>query len=234
MCGRAYSTYSEEELRFRYLNRKPWPWKIHQEIPGIRPNYNICPTHVVLVLSVDENQLSFRPMRWGLVPAWAKTIKDADKYSMINAKAEEIAEKRSYKMAFRKRRCVVPFSGFYEWHRSGEVKTPFAIHLKHEPIISIAGVWEHWTSEESGEVVDSFSIITMPANSFMESIHTRMPLILRQEDEESWLDPKEENPANLSPLMRGCDSEEMTAFEVSKRVNSPKNNSKENLEPVVN
>lgn len=231
MCGRDYSTYTDEELLFRYLNRRPWPWKIDKKIPLFKPNYNMCPTQKGLVLGVFEGELAFREMRWGLVPGWANSVKDADRYSMINAKAEEVSEKRSYKSPFQKRRCVVPVSGFYEWKRSGESKIPYAIHLKNEPIMSFGGLWEHWEDKESGEVVESFSILTMAANAFMSGIHTRMPLILSKKEEEGWLDPTITAPDKIFPLMKGEEANELTAFEVSNRVNSPKNNSAQNLEP---
>jgi len=232
MCGRAYATYSEEELIFRYLNRKPWPWPIEKLVPDFKPNYNMCPTQIGLALSVHEEKLGFRQMRWGLVPGWAKTVKDADKYSMINAKAEEISEKRSYSAAFRKRRCIVPVSGFFEWKRSTTSKKPFAIFLKEDSIMSLAGVWESWTSKENGEVVESFAVLTTAANSFMENIHTRMPVILGPDKEEAWLDPDVTDELKLKNLLSLCSPDNLGAFEISTKVNSPKNNSSEILKRV--
>ena len=234
MCGRNYSTYTDEELQFRYLNRK-WPLTlsgpVSETIPSFKPNYNMCPTQTGLVFAAQDGKLSFSSMRWGLVPGWAKTVKDADKYSMINAKAEEIAEKRSYKSAFQKRRCIVPVSGFFEWKREGEEKRPFAISLKEDPIMILAGIWEHWESKETGEVVESFSLITTASNTFMSEIHTRMPVILNREQEEKWIDPDMNDPKALQKIMEGCPSEVMKAVEVSKLVNSPRNNSSEVLVP---
>jgi len=232
MCGRAYSTYTDEELHFRYLNRKGWRWPVNSSIPSSPPNYNMCPTQLSLVLSVSDGALSFRLMRWGLVPGWAKTVKDADKYSMINAKSEEVTEKRSFKSAFQKRRCIVPVSGFYEWKRSGDSKQPYAIHLKDEPIMSLAGVWEHWESKENGEIVDSFCLMTTAANSFMREIHTRMPVILSPEQEQDWLDPEITDSSETFPLLAPCEPELLTAYPVSALVNSPKNNSPKLLEPL--
>jgi len=232
MCGRDYLTYTDEELFFRYLNRKTWPWAIEKDIPAFKPNYNMCPTQTGPVLSVVDGKLGFRLMRWGLVPAWAKTVKDADKYSMINAKSEEIAEKRSYKAAFQKRRCIVPVSGFYEWQRSGTTKKPFAIHLKNAPIMSLAGIWEHWVNIEDTETVDSFALITTAANSYMEKIHTRMPVILGPQEEERWLDPNLNDGSQLSSFMKGCPPEWLESYEISPLVNSPKNNSVEVLKAL--
>src|SRR5665213_3139481 len=202
MCGRDYSTYTDEELYLRYMNRKGWHWPTDEKLPSFKSNYNMCPTQLAPALSVHDGKLCFRLMRWGLVPAWAKTIKDADKYTLINAKAEEIAEKRSYKAAFQKRRCIVPVTGFFEWKRSGPKKVPFAIQSKDENIMSLAGVWEHWVSKETGEIVDSFSLITTSANSFMAKIHDRMPVILDPKDEERWLDPQISDSTQFATLLK--------------------------------
>lgn len=231
MCGRAYSTYTDEELYFRYLNRKTWPWALGEKI-AVKPNYNMCPTQIAPVLAVHDGRLEFRPMRWGLVPSWAKSVKDADKYSMINARSEEIAEKRSYKAALKKRRCIVPVSGFYEWKRTSSAKRPFAIFLKDDPIMSLAGIYEHWVSEETGEIVDSYALVTTAANSYMSKIHDRMPVILGKDDEQLWLDPHVSDAKEIQALMRGCPDEWLGSFEVSPKVNSPKNNSRELLTPL--
>lgn len=233
MCGRDYSTYTDEELEMRYLNKnRKWNWPTISQVPLFKPNYNMCPTQKGLVLNVFDGSLGFREMRWGLVPAWAGTIKDADKYSMINAKCEEIAEKRSYKAAYQKRRCIVPLTGFYEWKRSADKKRPFAIHMKDNSIMSVAAVWEHWIGKESGEIVDSFALITTSPNTLMEKIHNRMPVILDPKDEAQWLDPAINDHDKLSTLLKPCPSDWLAAVEVSTLVNSPRNNSPEILKPV--
>jgi putative SOS response-associated peptidase YedK len=214
------------------MNKRGWHWPIRDKLPGSGASFNKCPSQRFIILAVREGKLGFHEMRWGLVPSWAKTVKDADKYSMINAKAEEIAEKRSYKAAFQKRRCIVPVSGFFEWKRSESKKRPYAIHLKDEPIMSLAGIWEHWVSPLDGDVVDSFAIVTVEANSFMNKIHNRMPVILDQQDEESWLNPEASDREVLSKIMKPCASSILGAFEISTMVNSPRNNSSEILNPV--
>jgi len=226
MCGRAYETYTEDELYVRYLNEKA-----KRNPLGLKPNFNFSPTQLSPVVLNRDGETSISLFRWGLVPFWAKDVKSAAKYSLINARGEEILEKRSYKTPFEKRRCIVPLSGFIEWKRhDAKNKTPYAIHLKEDPIMSVAGVWEHWESQDSGEVVDSFSIITTAANSFMEKIHDRMPVILKREQEAEWLDPKNNNTASLTKLLRPCPDKWLDAYEISKLVNSPKNNRKELLE----
>ena len=225
MCGRAYETYTDEEIYIAYRNRRPLRFTIG-------PNYNLCPTQISPVLIVRDGEREVAPMRWGLVPAWAQDVKAADKYSLINAKGEEIEFKRSYQAALRARRCIVPVSGFFEWKREAKQKTPFAIHLSNDPIMSLAGIWELWRSKETGEEVTSFSIITTAANSFMESIHNRMPVILDRADEEAWLDPTNQNVADLKALLKPCNSEKLACFAVSNLVNSPRNNSPEVVAPA--
>ena len=138
MCGRAYETYTDEELTIQYLNRHP------PELDWVRPNFNMAPTQHSPVVVVRNGHPVVERFRWGLVPSWAKSIKAAAKYSLINSRGEEITEKRSYAKAFQRRRCVVPLSGFYEWKREGKSKRPFAIHLRDDLIMSVAGVWERW------------------------------------------------------------------------------------------
>jgi len=228
MCGRAYSTYTDEELELRYLNEK----RKHRPLAGLKPNYNLAPTQVAPVVLMHNHQTRIELMRFGLIPFWAKDIKSANKYSLINAKGEEIDQKRSYKDAFQHRRCIIPLSGFYEWQRINDTKHPFAIHLRSEPIMSIAGVWEHWRSQQPDQEVKSFSIITTSANSMMQMIHDRMPVLLDRKDESSWLDPENHNVEGLKSLLKPCPSEWLEAYEISTLVNSPRNNVKEVLEPL--
>lgn len=224
MCGRAYSTFTDDELALRYENKKP------VKLPELKPNYNMAPTHEVLIVRNRDEQLSFDFLRWGLIPSWAKEASIG--YKMINARGETIAEKPSFRRAFKSRRCIIPLSGFIEWKRDGETKRPFKIFLKDEPIMSVAGIWESWRPAKDEEEVQTFSIITTAANDFMTKIHDRMPVILRRKDEDAWLDPANEDTASLSELLRPCPSSWLKADEISTLINSPKNNRKEVLEPV--
>lgn len=227
MCGRAYSTYSEEELRLRYLNKQ----KI--KIPKFKPNYNMSPTHEVLVHLIKDAKPQLSLFRWGLIPFWAKDIKIG--YKMINARSETLAEKPSFRNAFKSRRCIVPLSGFIEWRRTDEAKRPFCISLQKEPIMSVAGIWETWKPEgpEGKEELHTFSVITTEANKFMEKIHDRMPVILDAKDEAEWLDPDNTDTAKLSKLFKPCPSRRLQAYEVGVAINSPKNNSKEVIQPLT-
>ena len=193
MCGRAYSTYTAEELEMRYLNKR----RIKLASSPLKPNYNFSPTQLAPVVFMKDSQITIELMRWGLVPSWAKSIQDASKYSLINAKGEEITEKRSYKNAFKSRRCIVPLSGFFEWHREENgPKRPYAIHLRDGGIMSLAGIWEHWKSAETGDEIHSFTVITTTPNSVMEKIHHRIRLMLESKDEQDGV--KRENAATKS------------------------------------
>ena len=168
----------------------------------------------------------------GSGPFRAKDPKDAAKYSLINAKSEEITEKRSYKAAFEKRRCIVPLSGFFEWKKTEEgPKRPFQIRLRDEPILSAAAVWEHWQSKTTSQEIYSFSIITTAANNAMKEIHDRMPAILSREQEQLWLDPSNHDPESLKKLLKPCPPEWLQIQEISTRVNSTRNNDKAILDP---
>ena len=143
MCGRAYSTYTDEELIFQYLNHRPL------KLDPIKPNYNMSPTHNVPTLRITEGVREFDTMRWGLIPEWSPEF--STKLSTINAKSETIFESKLYKKAIVQRRCIVPVSGFFEWKREGTGKRPFKIYLKDSPIMSLGesgphGVRDHWTN----------------------------------------------------------------------------------------
>lgn len=220
MCGRAYKTYTDEELYIRYLNTRL------RRNPLGKPNYNFCPTQLSPIVVAGDGVRQIREMRWGLVPFWAKDVKSASKYSLINARSEEVFEKRSYQVAILKRRCILPLSGFFEWKRPDDApKVPYAIYLKDEPIMSVAAIWERWESPDDGEVIESFSLMTTGSNFFMEKIHDRMPVILPKSKEDDWLDPENVKEKNIAPLLRACQSRLLAAHPVSALVNSPKNNS---------
>ncbi|HXN06323.1 MAG TPA: SOS response-associated peptidase, partial [Nitrospiria bacterium] len=185
MCGRIYKTFTSEELLYRYLNNQP------VALPEMKPNYNMVPTQETLVLRAADAERRFDSMRWGLVPIWANDVKSANRYSVINAKAEEITEKRSFKGAFERRRCIVPVTGFFEWQKADDGrKKPYCVHLKDEPIMSLAGIWEHWQSKDGLQELFSYAIITTGANEIMREIHMRMPVILERSGEAEWLNPE--------------------------------------------
>jgi putative SOS response-associated peptidase YedK len=163
---------------------------------------------------------------WGLIPFWAKDEKIGNK--MINARAESIEEKPSYRNAFRQRRCLVPADGFYEW-KNENGKTALGSHMKDHQPFAMAGIWETWKNPE-GKMIHSFSIITTSANELMKSIHERMPVILPPEFEETWLTSTD--PREIRELLQPFEPEKMQAWEVSKLVNSPGNDNPALILPV--
>jgi len=208
MCGRFSLTTDEAILneRFRLAG-------------GIEPyvaRYNCAPTQKLAVITNEEpRRLSY--FRWGLIPFWAKDEKIGSK--MINARAESIEEKPSYRNAFRQRRCLVLADGFYEW-KNENGKTPYWITLKDHQPFAMAGIWETWKNPD-GKAINSFSIITTTANELMKSIHERMPVILPPEFEEIWLNS--DDPREIHEFLLPFEPEKMQALEVSKLVNSPGN-----------
>jgi putative SOS response-associated peptidase YedK len=185
-----------------------------------KPNYNAAPSQKLPVITnVEPGKLSY--FKWGLIPFWAKDPKIG--YKMINTRSESITEKPSFKNAFRKRRCLIPANGFFEWKKDPQ-KTPYRIHLKNDNLFAMAGIWETW-KDGKDNLVHTFSIITTTPNSLMETIHNRMPVILPPEKEKVWLD--ETNEEDLKALLKPIDPSGMEAYPISRRVNSPANNDPE-------
>ena len=184
-------------------------------------SYNIAPSQSVLSVINDGSVNRLGYLKWGLVPSWAKEAKVG--YKLINARAESLADKPSFRNAFRNRRCLILADSFYEWKRYGDSKIPMRIKLKSDQLFAMAGIWEAWLSPE-GRKLYTCSIITTEANEFMSQIHDRMPVILPQEDESKWLNPAVHDSSELSRLLKPFDKELMEVYEVSAALNSPKNN----------
>jgi putative SOS response-associated peptidase YedK len=196
---------------------------------SLGPSFNVAPGQLVqTVVQTDEGRLLV-PMRWGLIPSWAKDAAIGNR--LINARAETVSEKPAFRKAFRERRCLILADGFYEWKTEEGLKRPWHITLADQEIFAFAGIWERWTPE-SGEPVQSCAIITVEANEFMRAIHARMPAILPEEDQEAWLDPSNKDPALLLPLLKPYPSEGMRGHEVSTYVNRPANNSPQCVLPL--
>ena len=217
MCGRFSFTLSDKIIEERF--------DVDIEDEEIIPHFNCAPSQKLAVITSDnQRKLSF--YKWGLVPSWAKDISIGNK--MINAKAETIFEKPSFRNAIKSRRCLVPADSFYEWKQDKE-KNPYRILLKNESPFAMAGIWETWKDTE-GKPLHTFSIITTEANEMMKEIHERMPLIIQREDEKKWLNLK--NESEIKSLLIPFPSELMTAYPISKLVNSAANNSEEIHKPV--
>jgi putative SOS response-associated peptidase YedK len=202
---------------------------------GIEPNddwvprYNIAPTQNVEVIREHSEELKRfgSQMRWGLIPSWAK---DASS-KMINARAETVATKPSFREVLRKRRCLIPADGFYEWKKNGKTRTPFCFTMHDDSLFAFAGIWDSWKNPE-GQLVETCSIITTTPNALMQGIHDRMPVILPYCLHALWLDPEYQN-TDICDMLKPYEPTLMRRYEVSKRVNLVKNDDAACAEPVV-
>jgi putative SOS response-associated peptidase YedK len=222
MCGRYTITADPTQLAERFNAAHP------AEL--IQPRFNVAPTQSLPVL-LNEGERQIQLLRWGLIPRWAK--EPSNDYSMINARAETLEEKNTYRDAFRKRRCLVLADSFYEWQKTPDVKTkvPMRIMLKSGQPFAFAGLWETWKDHETGELIRSFTIITTTPNDLVEPIHNRMPAILLPELENEWIN-NDAGPDVWRDLLKPYPADLMTAYPVSKRVNSPANDDPSVLQPA--
>lgn len=194
----------------------------------LEPRYNIYPGQNVPVI-VYIRYRRYLMMRWGLVPSWSNDPLIG--FQMINARAETLTQKPSFKNSFKKQRCIIPCSGFYEWKKlDNKTKTPYHIRLKNGYPFALAGLWDEW--KKDGGNLTTFTIITTVANSIIEPVHNRMPVILKPENYDTWLDPAINDMDEVISMLRPYSSEEMELYEVSNFVNSPKNDSPQCIEPV--
>ena len=219
MCGRYSFTLPPEAIRalFRVVTGL-----------NLQPRYNIAPTQAVPVIGLEQDgQRALKMFRWGLVPRWSKAMPTGA--PLINARAEGIAGSRMFGDAFRKRRCLVPADGFYEWNKDKSLKDrrPWRVIDPDRRAFAFAGVWEPWRNPE-GEIIRSFAIVTTSANERLAPIHDRMPVILKSEDEDAWLDPNAVE-SSLVPLLGPYDSGKTELYRVDSRVNSVKNDDPECL-----
>jgi putative SOS response-associated peptidase YedK len=221
MCGRfAFFTGLEEAKK---------AFSIQQFNVALEASYNVAPTQDVAVVVHREGGNALEKMRWGLIPFWAKDPAIGSR--MINARSETLHEKPSFKRPFKSQRCLIIADGFFEWQKVGQSKIPMFIRLKSRGPFGFAGLYDVWTPPE-GEPITSCTIITTDANSFLQPIHNRMPVILPQYQETIWLDSGMQNIGELRSLLAPYPSGEMEAYEVSRLVNSPGNNTFECIRPV--
>lgn len=217
MCGRFTLTASIDEIIDRFAIQS----FLAEE--DYLPSYNIAPSQSVLAVINDGNMNRMGFLKWGLIPPWADNSSIGTK--LINARAESITEKPSFRNAFKKKRCLIIADSFYEWkRRDGNNKTPMRIKLKENDLFAMAGIWESWKSPE-GKAIYSCSVITTQPNELMKSIHDRMPVILKPDDEKIWLNPAITDSDYLQQFLKPLEENLMEAYEVSSLVNSPKNNS---------
>jgi putative SOS response-associated peptidase YedK len=177
MCGR-FAFYSPAEATAALFG-------VTGEL-DVKPRYNIAPTQFIAAIRRDEeNESELTTFRWGLVPFWAKDPSIGNR--MINARAETVAEKPSFRAAYRKRRCLILSDGFYEWHTEGGVKIPYFISLASGEPFAFAGLWENWSSKETDETLQTTTIVTTAANDFLSQLHHRMPVVLEPDNANRWL-----------------------------------------------
>ena len=221
MCGR-FSLSTAIDLLAEHFEITEMP-------ENFMKRYNIAPTQPVVVISTHpERRLDF--FRWGLIPSWAKDPSIGNR--IINARAETIAEKPSFKRSFKKRRCLILADGFFEWKKEGKVKMPIHIRLKSKEPFAFAGLWDIWHSPD-GEVIPSCTIITCEPNSLLKKFHHRMPVILTPDSYDAWLDHKIEDTDELLKLLKPYSAKSMEAFEVSTVVNSPARDLPECILPIT-
>jgi putative SOS response-associated peptidase YedK len=233
MCGRYTVTSSGETIADLFDLA---------EVPQLPLRYNLAPTQEAPVVRVASpgGLREVALLRWGLIPYWAKEAGIGNK--MINARAESVAEKPAYKFSFKKKRCLVVADGFYEWKKEGKGKQPYLIRRSDRQPFAFAGLWSTWRDPqaqgsaspgEKPEPVETFTILTTVANEILKPLHDRMPVIVRREDFDLWLDPQVEDAARLTPLLAPAPVEGWETVPVSRAVNSPAHDAPDCIESLV-
>ncbi|HEY1309417.1 MAG TPA: SOS response-associated peptidase [Pseudolabrys sp.] len=221
MCGRYTFTSAPEAMRqlFRYL-----------EQPNFPPRYNVAPTQPIAIVRLVDGQRHFALVRWGFLPSW---VKDPKTFALvINARGESVIEKPAFRAAMKRRRCLIPADGFYEWQKAGDRKRPFFIHAKSGTPLAFAGLWETWTGP-NGEELETAAIVTTRANRALGAIHDRMPVIVPPEAFDLWLDNATVDATAAAALIAPAPDDLLEANEISTAVNRTANDGPKLLEPVV-
>jgi len=221
MCGRYTIIASPEALRalFRY-----------EEQPNFPPRYNVAPTQPIAIVRLVDGKRHFALVRWGLLPSW---VKDPKTFTLlINARGESAAEKPAFRAAMKRRRCLIPADGFYEWQAAGDRKRPFYVRAKSGAPLAFAGLWESWTGP-NGEELETAAIVTTRANRTLAPIHERMPVIVPPEGFDLWLDGATVDATTASALIAPAPDNLLEAYEISTAVNRTANDNPKLLEPVA-
>ena len=217
MCGRYTLTVPVDRLAGEF--------DLDGGVGELSPNYNVAPTQSVATVLAENGGRRLEMLRWGLVPSLADDPEIGSR--MINARAETAPEKPSFRSAFKRRRCLIPADGFYEWKREEGGKQPFYFHMEDGRPFAFAGLWEEWHDE-----LRTCAILTTSPNEVAAKIHNRMPVILPREDYDAWLDPEAEKEELVS-LLRPYPGDDLETFPVSRFVNSPRNNDERCVEPAA-
>ncbi|KAM3102735.1 SOS response-associated peptidase [Phormidesmis sp. 146-12] len=221
MCGRFTQSLTGEAIASAFDL---------DDIPDWTPRYNIAPTQTVPAILSESGDRTFKALRWGLIPTWAKD--PAIGARLINARSETVTEKPSFRSAFKKRRCLITADGFYEWQKTQGKKQPFYFRLENGQTFGFAGLWEQWSSPE-GDLWQTCTILTTDANLLLSQVHDRMPVMLHPEDYDRWLDPQNQDTDALQALLRPYESEAMQSYAVSPLVNRPTHDQPDCIEAIA-
>ncbi|MFL5758555.1 MAG: SOS response-associated peptidase [Thermomicrobiales bacterium] len=222
MCGR-YVLNAPEDLSERF--------QLRQLTINLPRTYNAAPSEMLPAIFPQDGERVAELMQWGLIPRWRKPG-EKDNFAPINARAETILEKPMFRNLVARRRCLVPANGFYEWQRREDRKQPYFISVTDDPTFAFAGLYDMHKEDDGGDLIGSYTILTTSANKLMESIHDRMPVILRKEDEEEWLSPEVTDPVAIQHLLQPYPAKEMEAYPISTAVNNVRNDGEELIKPL--
>jgi putative SOS response-associated peptidase YedK len=221
MCGRYAITSSPEALRalLAYL-----------DLPNFPPRWNVAPTQPVPIVRLDQGQRRFALVRWGLIPSW---VKDPKQFSLVfNARAEAVNDRPAFQNAMKRRRCLFPADGFYEWKKEGARSRPYFVRRRDKKPFAFAGLWESWMGP-NGEEMESATIITTNANRLLRAIHERMPVIVAPDAFELWLDTANVDALTAAALLAPAPEDLLEAYEISTAVNRVANDSAKLIEPAT-
>lgn len=222
MCGRFTLHAPEDQIREVFHLE-------HTEPLGLNPRYNIAPSQDIPIIRDTETGPAMTLVRWGLVPSWSKEPKT--KYSTINARIESVSEKPTYRTSFKRRRCLIPADGFYEWKVVNGHKIPHHIRMIESEVFAFAGLWDRWEGE--GETLDSCTIIVMPANEVMKPLHERMPAIIAPAHYDLWMDPRITGKEEIMGYLNSAPSSRLRFYPVSPWVNVPKHDDERCIQPAT-
>jgi putative SOS response-associated peptidase YedK len=222
MCGRYSITTAPEAMRRLFG---------YQEQPNFPPRYNVAPTQPIPIVRLSEGKRQYALVRWGLLPAW---VKDPRTFSLlVNARGESVLDKPAFRNAMKRRRCLIPADGFYEWKNEGKLRRPFYVRLKDGAPMALAGLWETWTGP-NGEEMETAVIVTTQANCMLSALHDRMPVIVPPAAFDFWLDCSNVDALTAAALFTPTPENSLQVHEVSAAVNKVANDTPELIEPVTN
>jgi len=221
MCGRFTQKSERKTITKEFY--------VQQYLSDVVISYNVAPGQNAGVI-IKNKQTNYIQFRWGLVPSWARDPAIGNK--LINARAETITKKPSFKRPFYTQRCIIPVDGFFEWKKTGTDRLPYYVASKSQLPLALAGLWERWMADDKSPLY-TFTIITTEANGLLQPIHNRMPVIIMQDMQELWLNSTHRvSTTELTSLLFPTSPHELTVYQVSRMVNSPKNNSSECIKPI--